>query len=48
MNVGDLADYFGGKADLLKFLADFILTRNFQNYMVKYFNVHLLPTKSLV
>lgn len=45
MNIADLADYFGGKTDFLKFLGDFILTKNFQNYISKYFNVHLSPGK---
>jgi hypothetical protein len=45
MNVTDLADYFGGKAELMKFIGDFILTKNFQNYISKYFNVHLSPGK---
>jgi hypothetical protein len=45
MNLADLVDYFGGKTDFMKFLADFILTKNFQNYISKYFNVHLSPGK---
>jgi hypothetical protein len=48
MNITDLADYFGGKAELLKFIGDFILTKNFQNYMSKYFNVHLIPNKTVI
>lgn len=48
MNIADLSDYFGGKAELLKFIGDFILTKNFQNYMVKYFNVHLIPNKAMI
>lgn len=48
MNTTDLADYFGGKAELLKFIGDFILTKNFQNYMSKYFNVHLIPNKTVM
>jgi hypothetical protein len=45
MNVTELAEYFGGKNDLMKFIGDFILTKNFQNYISKYFNVHLSPGK---
>lgn len=48
LNITDLADYFGGKAELLKFIGDFILTKNFQNYMSKYFNVHLIPNKTVI
>lgn len=48
MNITDLADYFGGKTELLKFIGDFILTKNFQNYMSKYFNVHLIPNKTVI
>jgi hypothetical protein len=47
-DTGDLPDYFGGKSDLLKFLTDFICTKNFQNYVQKYFNVHLNPVKSVL
>ena len=45
MNITDLSEYFGGKNELIKFIGDFILTRNFQNYILKYFNVHLSPGK---
>ena len=48
MNIGDMVEYFGGKNELLKFIGDFILTKNFQNYMIKYFNVHLSPGKAVL
>lgn len=44
----DIAEYFGGKSDLIKFLTDFICTRNFQNYIQKNFNVHLQPVKQSI
>lgn len=43
----DIAEYFGGKSEMVKFLSDFICTRNFQIYVQKYFNVHLNPLKNM-
>ena len=45
MACGDLHEYFGGKTDFLKFMTDFIHTKNFQNFIKKYHNVHLVPAK---
>lgn len=45
MNNMDFMEYFGGKGNLLKFMADFIGTKNFQTYIQKHFNVHLTPVK---
>ena len=44
----DLADFFGGKSEFVKFMTDFICTPNFKSYIQKHFNVHLSPIKPAI
>ena len=43
----ELSEYFGGKAELLKFMTDFVCTRNFETYVNRYFNVHFGLSKPI-